>query len=286
MATASPAYRNSGDLKSANYAPPPPSPLVRRIDASHLPPRLRETLKHFIIESQHGPDLWASTFRASKAAAVSYKTMQRHLDWLEREKILHKKHDANEFISGKGLRRPATYVLNGTSAKWLAPRETYPQWQRRNRRLAPLRKRPQRPASHNLPSNEGAKQEVEAVKPAPVAALQPVPPRQAVATRGDERTQKRRQAIVGSIRHFASKGYAENEAIRSACVACGLARELVDVELKAINFDFERDSAPIGLKGCAKHPESGLTQWGTCWACYSAEHSGERENTGEQSKGP
>jgi hypothetical protein len=164
MASHAQAYRETSDLKSANSAPPIPSPLVRRIDDSRLPPRIRVTLKHFISESQHGPDLWASTFRASKAADVSYKTMQRHLDWLEREKILHKKHPANEFISGKGLRRPATYVLNGTSAKWLAARETYPQWQRRNRRQAPARKRPQRDPHPSHP-----------------AAPQPVPPQASAA---------------------------------------------------------------------------------------------------------
>jgi hypothetical protein len=27
---------------------------------------------------------------------------------------------------------------------------------------------------------------------------------------------------------------------------------------------------------CAKHPDSGLTQWGTCWACYSEQYSGDR----------
>src|SRR5579863_2776356 len=98
MASASAtAYRNSGELKSANFAPQPPRPLVQRIDASRLPPRYRVTLRHFVMESNYGPDLWVSTFRAAKAAEVSYKTMQRHIDWLEREKILHKKHAANEF---------------------------------------------------------------------------------------------------------------------------------------------------------------------------------------------
>jgi hypothetical protein len=28
---------------------------------------------------------------------------------------------------------------------------------------------------------------------------------------------------------------------------------------------------------CALHPESGRTQWGTCWACYTAKYSGERQ---------
>jgi len=31
-----------------------------------------------------------------------------------------------------------------------------------------------------------------------------------------------------------------------------------------------------GREECALHPDSGLTQWGTCWACYSAKCSGER----------
>jgi len=30
-----------------------------------------------------------------------------------------------------------------------------------------------------------------------------------------------------------------------------------------------------GRQECALHPDSGLTQWGSCWACYSAKYSGE-----------
>jgi hypothetical protein len=28
-----------------------------------------------------------------------------------------------------------------------------------------------------------------------------------------------------------------------------------------------------GSEGCSRHPESGLTQWGTCWACYAEKYS-------------
>jgi hypothetical protein len=28
---------------------------------------------------------------------------------------------------------------------------------------------------------------------------------------------------------------------------------------------------------CEKHPESGLTQWGTCWQCYADKYSGKKE---------
>jgi hypothetical protein len=32
-----------------------------------------------------------------------------------------------------------------------------------------------------------------------------------------------------------------------------------------------------GREECTLHPDSGLTQWGTCWACYSTQCSGERQ---------
>jgi hypothetical protein len=32
-----------------------------------------------------------------------------------------------------------------------------------------------------------------------------------------------------------------------------------------------------GRQECTLHPESGLTQWGTCWECYAAKYSGERQ---------
>lgn len=32
-----------------------------------------------------------------------------------------------------------------------------------------------------------------------------------------------------------------------------------------------------GREECTQHPDSGLTQWGSCWACYSAKCSGERQ---------
>jgi hypothetical protein len=32
-----------------------------------------------------------------------------------------------------------------------------------------------------------------------------------------------------------------------------------------------------GREECTQHPDSGLTQWGSCWACYSAQCSGERQ---------
>jgi hypothetical protein len=35
-------------------------------------------------------------------------------------------------------------------------------------------------------------------------------------------------------------------------------------------LDFERtERKENGREGCALHPNSGLTQWGGCWACYS-----------------
>ena len=36
------------------------------------------------------------------------------------------------------------------------------------------------------------------------------------------------------------------------------------------NPDFWERKKENGREECTLHPESGLTQWGTCWACYSA----------------
>jgi uncharacterized protein YdaU (DUF1376 family) len=33
-----------------------------------------------------------------------------------------------------------------------------------------------------------------------------------------------------------------------------------------------------GREECTRHPNSGLTQWGTCWACYSEECSSDRQS--------
>ncbi len=42
-------------------------------------------------------------------------------------------------------------------------------------------------------------------------------------------------------------------------------------------LDFEGTlKKPNGKQECAVHPDSGLTQWGTCWACYSAKYSVEQ----------
>jgi len=32
-----------------------------------------------------------------------------------------------------------------------------------------------------------------------------------------------------------------------------------------------------GSHRCATHPQSGLTQWGSCWECYAEKHSGSAE---------
>jgi hypothetical protein len=33
-----------------------------------------------------------------------------------------------------------------------------------------------------------------------------------------------------------------------------------------------------GRQECALHPDSGLTQWGTCWGCYSAKYSSQSQS--------
>jgi hypothetical protein len=164
MASHATAYDSTGELKSAKFGPPLPSPLVRRIDASRLPGRLARTLRCMVIASQQGPDLWASTFAVSIEAAVSYRTVQRHIDELERRRVLKKKHDANSFV-GKSIRRTATYTLHGEAEKQLEPRQSYVEWKACNRRQAPSRFRPRQVAHSSQPSPTSQ----EAPAPRPVA---------------------------------------------------------------------------------------------------------------------
>jgi hypothetical protein len=43
------------------------------------------------------------------------------------------------------------------------------------------------------------------------------------------------------------------------------------------NEPLNQDNPPIVPPICEKHPDSGLTNWGTCWSCYSEKHSGLRK---------
>lgn len=202
MATQPAAYRNSDDFKSAKSAPPRPSLLVSRIECSRLPARLRNSAKYFILASKHGPDLYASTFKAAKMAEVSYRTMQRHLDWLEHKRVFQQKYEANKFYQpGRGIRRTATYVLAEGAQDWLAPRETYEQWERRNKRKSPPRRRPRHTQAPEPPAPPPA-------APAPVL----VRPTEVPVHRGTAREPNRRErqemaAKVAVVRKL-MKGYA------------------------------------------------------------------------------
>ena len=168
MASTARAYRNPEELKSANFAPAQPSPLERRILASRLPGRYSTTFRCFVAISKQGPDFFGSTFKTSKEAQISYRTAQRHLDWLE-GKVLKLKHEANKFyVSGRGIRRTATYVLHEDAHRWLAPRETAQQWCDQNRRQTAPRKRAQNTSHSSTPPASVAPS--PAPQPQPVAA--------------------------------------------------------------------------------------------------------------------
>ena len=42
-----------------------------------------------------------------------------------------------------------------------------------------------------------------------------------------------------------------------------------------LDFEGTLNKKENGREECALHPESGLTQWGTCWGCYAAKYSSE-----------
>jgi hypothetical protein len=46
-----------------------------------------------------------------------------------------------------------------------------------------------------------------------------------------------------------------------------------DENTSYLDFEGKLNKKENGREGCSRHPESGLTQWGTCWACYAEECS-------------
>jgi hypothetical protein len=42
-----------------------------------------------------------------------------------------------------------------------------------------------------------------------------------------------------------------------------------------LDFEGTLKKKENGREECSRHPESGLTQWGTCWGCYAEKYSSE-----------
>lgn len=274
MASPQSAYRSSPELKSAKYAPPQPSPLARRILASRLPGNLRLTFMSLVSASQQGPDFWASTFAISveaggKEGRHSYRTVQRHIDQLERLRVLKKKHEANSYVDGFGMRRTATYVLHPEADKRLTPREGYSEWRARHRRSAPPRIRPQStvqqvevaapPAAPHPPAASAA--------PAPVpsperdACRSPRKFRELSARDGRELVRYMAQLKKGVSEVVAPEGFAyavgpgdaryrapmsASNALTAACMKLGLNYEPARAYAEKCGFKFDDEESGSG----------------------------------------
>ncbi|HXW90341.1 MAG TPA: hypothetical protein VEK33_07320 [Terriglobales bacterium] len=42
-----------------------------------------------------------------------------------------------------------------------------------------------------------------------------------------------------------------------------------------LDFEGTLSKKENGRQECSRHPDSGLTQWGRCWACYAEKHAGQ-----------
>jgi len=257
-ASAQSAYRSSEELKSAKYSPAQPSALVRRILASRLPSHLSWTLVALVNASQQGPDFWASTFAISVEAGGTdarhgYRTVQRHIDALERARVLKIKHQANSFVPGFGMRRTATYALHEEAHKRLAPRESYPQWRDRNRRSAPARFRPQR-VSRPAPEVASPEESPQPQPIAPVPVNQPRKFRHLTSREGAKLVAKMAELMKGHTRHQEIGGYgydllpedpryrapmSQEHALVAACMTLGIPYESAENHLKLCRWKFE-----------------------------------------------
>lgn len=48
-----------------------------------------------------------------------------------------------------------------------------------------------------------------------------------------------------------------------------------DENTSYLDFEGTLKKRENGREKCSRHPESGLTQWGTCWGCYAEKYSSE-----------
>jgi hypothetical protein len=48
-----------------------------------------------------------------------------------------------------------------------------------------------------------------------------------------------------------------------------------DETVSYLDFEGTLKKKENGREECSRHPESGLTQWGTCWGCYAEKYSSE-----------
>jgi len=50
-------------------------------------------------------------------------------------------------------------------------------------------------------------------------------------------------------------------------------KSTIDNGTSYLDFEGTLNKKENGREECAVHPESGLTQWGTCWGCYAERHN-------------
>jgi hypothetical protein len=46
-----------------------------------------------------------------------------------------------------------------------------------------------------------------------------------------------------------------------------------DENTSYLDFEGTLEKKKNGREECSRHPDSGLTQWGTCWGCYADKHA-------------
>ena len=195
--SASAARGNQGSL----------STLLRHVERSTLPPRLRPTLTAILVIANGGGskgELYPATQTIAEWLGVSYWTVQRHIDVLVFLGTLIQIYGPNnKEIPGVRLRRPTTYRLNQSTIV--------------SRHKAAVVAMPPKSA------------EAPPLPPAPPPS-QEKPPQNGNGHRIRKRPEQTAEEIL---------------AVRRG--------------------------------ECIKHPQSGKTAWGTCWACYRERNDSEEK---------
>lgn len=189
-------------------------------------------------------------------------------------RILKEKHGCN-WLSPTGVRRPVTYEIDPEAIP--GAYETYAEFKRRTRNVVSFRRVSSPIHRRSVPATKAEPQIQSAASPA-TSAAPPLsqPSAQPSGPKSRQLTRSERKYLAERVPQLMKTGnLAQDAAIAEACrrsltmipVASALA-----AWMRSGRHGFKADDVTVHQdeRGpCTRHPDSGLTPWGTCYACYS-----------------
>lgn len=298
MASHATAYRKSPASESGNSnRPPTPFSRVAQVRNSSLPYWQRDKLASLMAKfNATGDDLWMEMESASivigrvstRRERISRRALHYLFSSLTAAGVLRIKARAGSWMEcqdergnfQRKKRRTTSYAL---MPEKLTPRETYQQWVEAGKpRLERGVKAPEKPREESvppqaMPSTTSAPPVQTGHRPAILDARRGVDP-----NLSPERKLTRDEKLAfANIYVRNRRRMIHLDALQDACEQMHTSFEVGSLVLKIADSKGSLNGLP-----CEKHPDSGRTQWGTCWGCYAEQFGYKVDNSSEQPEGP